>query len=110
MTEPNKVDIDLSQSDFPSKSRLITKDEFLSQTSLSSERFDELLEMGWLKATQKTEESLMFTSSDVYKVRKLERICADFEIQALPAAIIVDLLDRVETLESEIQELKSKIR
>ncbi len=109
MIDPNESQLDISQSDFPSKSRLITREEFLSQTSLELERFEELMEMGWLKAAQKTETTLLFLPTDVYKVRKLERICKDFDIQALPAAIIVDLLERVEALEAQISELKSKI-
>ncbi len=100
--------LDILQSTPPSKSHLISQEEFLEQTGLTIKRVEELMELGWLKATQKTENSLMFIATDVYKVRKLERICADFEIQALPAAIIVDLLTRVEALEQEIQDLKLK--
>ncbi len=99
-------DIDLHQAEMPTKSPLISQNDFLQQTEITIERIEELLELGWLKAAQKTENSLMFNSHDVYRVRKLERLCLDFEIQALPAAIIVDLLTKVESLEAELAELK----
>ncbi len=99
----------LSNGEVPSKSRLISSEEFLQQTSITKERLDELQQIGWLNASQKTETTLLFVPTDVYKVRKLERICLDFEVEALPAAIIVDLLDKVESLETELHELKNKM-
>ncbi len=108
MEENTNFEIKVTQSDVPSTSRLISREDFILQTSLSTEKLEELLEMGWLKATQKTKTTLLFVPSDVYKVRKLERICLDFEVETLPAAIIVDLLDKVESLEAELAELKKK--
>lgn len=108
MINKEEFPLDISQSDFPSKSPLISMEEFLFQAEITQERYEELHEIGWIKAAQKTEKTLLFFPSTVYKVRKLERICKDFEIQALAAAIIVDLLDKVDALETEIRELKLK--
>ncbi len=101
-------DLDLSHSEVPSKSEQIAESEFIARCSISQERLQELLALGWLKACNKTENSLMFTITDVYKVQKLERLCIDFEIEALPAAIIVDLITRVDSLEKELAILRAK--
>ncbi len=101
-------DINLHQAEVPTKSALISQNDFLQQTEITQERLEELLELGWLQPAQKTENALMFNQQDVYRVRKLERLCLDFEISALPAAIIVDLLAKVESLEAELVKLRGK--
>jgi len=39
-------------------------------------------------------------------VRKLERICCDFELPVLGGTIIVDLLERIDSLERRVQRLQ----
>jgi chaperone modulatory protein CbpM len=48
----------------------------------------------------------LFSEGDVYRVRKLERICADFELPVVGGTIIVDLLERIDQLEREVQSLQ----
>ena len=43
---------------------------------------------------------------DIYRVRKLERICCDFELPVLGGTIIVDLLERVDQLERRVRDLR----
>ncbi len=102
--------LNISKKDFPSKSPFIPFDEFLQQAGITQERYNELTEIGWLKPSQQTSNAPLFLPNDIYKVRKLEKISKDFEIQALPSAIIVDLLERVENLEKQIEELNSRIK
>ena len=47
----------------------------------------------------------MFRQIDVYKTRKVDRLCEDFELPSLAGAIIVDLLERIEELETRLKEL-----
>ncbi len=102
--------LNILKSETPSKSPFIAYDEFLSQAGIDKERYEELTEIGWLQPAQQTENAPLFLPNDIYKVRKLEKISKDFEIQALPSAIIVDLLERVENLEGQIQELSARIK
>ncbi len=102
--------LNILKQEFPSKSPFISYEEFLAQTGIDEERYAELTEIGWLKPAQQTESTALFLPNDIYKVRKLEKISKDFEIQALPSAIIVDLLERVENLEQQIQELSARIK
>jgi hypothetical protein len=47
-----------------------------------------------------------FRDADIYRVRKLERICCDFELPVLGGTIIVDLLERIDTLERSVRSLQ----
>jgi len=84
---------------------LITEKEFLELTGLARERLDDLLQLEWLDRTE-TDASTLFSEGDVYRVRKLERICSDFELPVVGGTIIVDLLERIEQLERELQTLQ----
>ena len=39
-------------------------------------------------------------------MRKLERICCDFELPVLGGTIIVDLLERIDSLERKVRRLQ----
>lgn len=96
-----KVDIS-----FPAASSLLAWSEFVEQTGTPEDRLHELIELGWLQAASKTEQSLMFRQIDVYRTRKVDRLCNDFELPCLAGAMIVDLLERIEDLETRLRELE----
>ena len=50
--------------------------------------------------------STLFSGRDVYRVRKLERICCDFGLPVVGGTIIVDLLERIEELEQQVRSLQ----
>ena len=50
----------------------------------------------------------MFRQEDVYRIRKLERLCSDFELHPLGGSIVMDLLDRIAELEVRIRELTER--
>ena len=84
--------------------------EFMELAGIHPSRVGELIEMGWIEtraAGGSSDSSFLFREMDVYRVRKLERICADFELPVLGGAIIVDLLDRIDALEKKVRELGS---
>ena len=56
------------------------------------------MDIGWLKPTRTAEAALLFRQDDVYRIRKLERLCSDFELHTLGGSIVMDLLDRIATL------------
>ena len=94
------------ESSAPAASTLVVWEEFVRTTGMPEEKLQELMELGWLQAAQKTEESLMFRQSDVYRTRKVDRLCRDLELPCLAGAMIVDLLERVEKLEKRVRELE----
>lgn len=95
----------------PARSQYMAWAEFVELTGIHPLRIGELLEIGWIEALEAggpdTDRNYLFREVDVYRVRKLERICADFELSVLGGAIIVDLLERVDLLEKKVRELNS---
>ena len=67
--------------DVPSRSTLIVWGEFLELTGTTPDRLSELMDIGWLKPTRTAEAALLFRQDDVYRIRKLERLCSDFELR-----------------------------
>jgi chaperone modulatory protein CbpM len=89
---------------FPASSSPVAWAEFLELTGTREERVSELMELGWLQPLQHTEQTVLFRQIDVYKTRKVDRLCDDFELPSLAGIIIVDLLERIEDLEKRLRE------
>jgi len=98
--------IKLTENTFLVSSGLVAWSEFVELTGMGEERLRELLELGWLQPARRTGESPLFRQIDIYKARKLDRLCRDFELSSLAGSIIVDLLGRIEELETRLRELE----
>lgn len=92
----------------PSRSTYIVWAEFLELTGTTEERLRELMDIGWLEPTRTAEEVFLFRQNDVYRIRKLERLCEDFDLHTLGASIVMDLLDRIDGLENRLRELSER--
>jgi len=90
----------------PEPSERLSWSEFLEETRVEPARLTELIELGWLEPAVTGEEMYLFLRRDVYRTRKLERICVDLGVTAVGGTIIVDLLARIERLEKKIKELE----
>jgi len=90
------------------RSQYFAWEEFIELTGIHPSRVGELIEIGWIDARSADgngDTSYVFREVDIYRVRKLERICADFELPVHGGVIIVDLLDRIDALEKKVREL-----
>jgi len=94
-----------STSDLPIRSHLIALAEFLDLVGASSENVTELVELAWLKPTITAESIWIFCELDVHRTRKLVRLAEDFELSTLGASVMVDLLERIATLEEQVRRL-----
>ena len=92
----------------PIPSRSISLTQLLDITGSSQARVTELIELGWISPAQAGEDYL-FLARDAYRIRKLERLCADFELHSVGGSIIVDLLERLEMLERQVRELRRMV-
>lgn len=82
-------------------------EEFVEITGVAPEHLQEIVALGWIETATASPSVIMFHDSDVYRVRKLERICGDFELPVIGGTIIVDLLDRIDRLERMVNELNN---
>ena len=65
-------------------------EEFMASTGIAPERLRELLALGWLESRTEGSDQF-FRDADIYRVRKLERICCDFELPVVGGTIIVGI-------------------
>lgn len=90
----------------PVPSAVMVWEEFVEATGIAPERLEELLSLGWLECRTGASQQHLFRQADIYRVRKLERICCDFDLTVLGGSIIVDLLERIDTLERKVRSLQ----
>ena len=101
------MSIQPKQEHLPSRSQYLVWAEFIELTGIHPSRIGELIEIGWIETRGGDDANYLFREIDIYRVRKLERICADFGLPVLGGAIIVDLLDRIDALEKKVRELNN---
>ena len=85
---------------------LLAVTEFVEATGVQPARLDELLALDWVRPRRTEQNDCLFCQDDVYRVRKLERICCDFELPVVGGTIIVDLLERIAELEQRMDHLR----
>lgn len=83
----------------------MAREQFVEMTGISPEHLEEIVSLGWIDARTSASSATMFRDRDIYRVRKLERICGDFELPVIGGTIIVDLLERIERLEKLVRQL-----
>ena len=91
---------------WPVPSAVMAWEEFVEATGIAPERLEELLSLGWIETRTSAARQYFFRDADLYRVRKLERICCDFELPVLGGTIIVDLLERIDALERSVRSLQ----
>ncbi|THB68056.1 MAG: MerR family transcriptional regulator [Desulfovibrio sp.] len=90
----------------PVPTKRITFVEVVELTGVHPSRIGELVELGWLQPRKTSEQEYLFLHSDVYRIRKFERLSKDFGLSCMGGTIIVDLLDRIEFLEQKVKEME----
>lgn len=98
------------ETDLPVRSSLIAWTEFIALCDCPVELVQELIDLGWVRPAQSAHQADLYSHGDVYRIRKLRRICADFDLNLTGGAIIVDLLGRIHELERKLQEMEGLIR
>ncbi len=104
------MNIKLLNDELPVRSEWISFTEFVDLTGAHPTRVGELIELGWIEPKVTSREEYLFRAIDIYRLRKLERICRDFELSIVGGSIIVDLLGRIEALERKLQEMERLVK
>ncbi len=90
----------------PEPSNLVAWAQLVEYTEIDPASCAALMEMGWIDPARTQAEELLFTLRDVYRVQKLMRICRDLEVSFSGGTIIIDLLEKIETLECDLEEAR----
>jgi chaperone modulatory protein CbpM len=93
----------------PARSRLLSWTQLVEMTSMGPARVAELVELEWIRPVRASGGDYLFRLEEAYRMAKLERLCRDLGVDTLAGTIIVDLIDRVESLESRVRELQRLI-
>lgn len=93
----------------PIRSTRLAFTQILEMTGLAESTLLELIEYEWISPVQTGDGHMLFGSRDLYRLKKLTRLCHDLEISAAGSSIIVDLLERIEQLETRIDEMRKLI-
>ena len=96
------------ESNLPELSDQIVYAQFLKYTGVEKEVLEELMDLGWIVPARTNADELLFRAGDVVRVQKVVRLFSDLELSLSGASIIVDLLDKIESLERELAEAKAK--
>lgn len=101
-----KMMMQLPGLNLPERSEFVAWAQLVELTSIKPGEVAELIELGWISPQKTNAEEYLFRLRDVYRIHKLMRLVNDLEMSFNSGSIVVDLLDRVEELEKEVEELK----
>ncbi|WP_321403297.1 chaperone modulator CbpM [Maridesulfovibrio sp.] len=93
----------------PSSSKRLVITQVMEMTGLEETVVLELISIEWVRPGTTGDGHYLFETRDLYRMTKLSRLCKDLEVTPTGGSIIVDLLERVEKLESQIEEMKKLI-
>ncbi len=96
----------LSGLNLPEPSEFVAWAQLVELTSIEPGEVSELIELGWISPQKTNAEEYLFRLRDVYRIHKLMRLVKDLGMSFNSGSIVVDLLDRIEELEKEVEELK----
>lgn len=99
------ADLQIKYISQPCATKKISREEFIYRTGINPLRLEELMDLDWLHFEYLGEDNYLFLETEVVKVQKLLRLCRDLEIPTLAGMIIVDLLERIEALETKLRQL-----
>lgn len=101
-----KMLLQLPGLNLPERSEYVAWAQLVELTSIQPAEVAELVDLGWIKPQKTNAEEYLFRLRDVYRIHKLMRLVNDLDVSFNSGSIIVDLLERVEELETEVEELK----
>jgi chaperone modulatory protein CbpM len=90
----------------PERSEYVAWAQLVQLTSIQPAEVSELVDLGWISPKRTGAAEYLFRLKDVYRIHKLMRLVRDLEVSVYGGSIIVDLMERIEELETEVEELR----
>lgn len=88
---------------------VLSLDELCTSCGVSYEYIHELVEFGIIEPRGISPESWHFDAEQLRRVRLIMRLEDDLEINLAGAALVLDLLDEIETLRTKVDWLEKQI-
>lgn len=104
-----KLLLDVCRENLPERSRLVGWGQLVEMTSITPAGMAEIMELGWIDPVRTGSEEYLFRYRDVFRIKRMLRIMHDLDMNCSAASIVVDLIERIETLEKELEELKQLV-
>ena len=93
----------------PEKSEYVAWAQLVELTAVQPAQVAELVELGWIEPGRTGADDYLFRLRDVYRIHRLMRLVKDLDLPLSSGSIVVDLVERIEELELEIEELRRLI-
>ena len=90
----------------PAQSSRVCWEEFVEATRIGPDLLQEFVAIDWVCVERTAQNEVLFQTKDIPRIRKAARLYRDFDLTAVGVTIIVDLLQRVEFLEKELQRIR----
>jgi DNA-binding transcriptional MerR regulator len=89
------------------RSILLTMDDLSIRTGLHPTLIERFLEYGLIEPAERLGAQMLFDLNCVSRLRKIERLRHELGANLASVAVILDLLDRMNTLLHEVERLRS---
>lgn len=91
----------------PASRQLMTLKALASAANMHEEFVERLVSFGLLEPLDRQETALWFDCGEVLRLRKIRRLQNDLGINLAGIAVVLDLLERIEALQSELKRLRN---
>jgi MerR HTH family regulatory protein len=89
---------------------LLSVDELAKAASLGTERVEVIIGFGLIEPAARTMAGPLFTRSALERLQRIARLRRDLGINLSGIAAVLDMRERIETLQQEVQHLRGRLR
>jgi MerR family transcriptional regulator/heat shock protein HspR len=85
---------------------MLTLDDLAAHTGLHPAVIEQFFDYGLIEAAERAGSQSLFDLNCVSRLRKIERLRHELGANLASVAVILDLLDRINTLQNEVEQLR----
>ena len=88
---------------------LLTLEDLADAAAVPRKRVEKFVGVGLLEASTQTRSGPLFPASCVERLRRIQRLRRDLGINLQGIAVVLDMRDRIETLQQETRRLRGRL-
>jgi DNA-binding transcriptional MerR regulator len=89
---------------------LLSVEDLAKAASLHPRPLEKFVGYGLIEPTVRTRSGLMFPRSSLERLRRIHRLRRDLGINLAGIAVVLDMRDRIEGLQKEVERLRGRLR